>query len=113
MGDHKRYEKYQRDPIRSEAPEADRDRKSTAQGKDYKEYAKPAKQEDSRKRQEGKFDYKKRPKDDRDRARTEGFISQEASVKSENKHTVGKDRRDMGRNNDRPYSANPYQTKEG
>merc|ERR1711981_887069 len=50
---------------------------------------------------------------DRDKARIEGFVAQQASVKSESKHNVGKDRRDIGRHNDRPHPTNQYPTKEG
>jgi hypothetical protein len=104
--DYKRYEKHQN---RSGTAENDRDRKSAGQEKEQKEHVKSSTQEDSRKRHEGKFDYKNRPKDDRDTVRND---VQKGSIKSEGRNNSGKDRRDIGRYNDRPYPTNKYATKD-
>ena len=103
-----RHEKYERHQGRA-GIENDQDRRTNAQGKEPKEHIKSTTQEDNRKRHEGKFDYKHKPKDDRDTSRND---VPKGSVKSEGRNNSGKDRREFGRYNDRPYSSNKNATKD-
>lgn len=111
--DYKRYnDRYERQQYRPEASNYDQDGRSGVQGKEYKEHSKPStKMEETRKKSDGKFDYKTKSKDDRDGARNDD--DQKTSAKHEGRqYTSGKDRKEAGRNyNNKPFTPNQHQSK--
>ena len=111
--DYKRYnDKYERQHYRTEPSDYDQDGRSGVHGKEYKEQSKPStKVEETRKRSDGKFDYKTKSKEGRDSARNDD--AQKTSAKQEGRqYTSGKDRKDVGRNyNNKPLTPNQYSSK--